>query len=120
MKSYPDPRICLYCTVKLAHNWILGPAGNPKLLVIKSSQDMKKCSPHGRDCIENKSTSTFDCSVACEGIYADVQWVENVEDKKLVENDVEKKLSASNDEDLLRDALPNQIVCFFEHCSNGL
>ena len=80
----------------------MGPAGNPKLLVIKSSQDMKKCSPHGRDCIENKSTSTFDCSVACEGIYADVQWVENVKDKKLVENDVEKKLSASNDEDLLR------------------
>ena len=39
---------------------------------------MTICSPEGRDCIENKATSTFNCSVACEGIYADVQWVENV------------------------------------------
>ena len=39
---------------------------------------MKICSPEGRDCIENNSTSTFNCSFACEGIYADVEWVENV------------------------------------------
>ena len=44
------------------------------------SQDMKKCSPEGRDCIESKSTWTFNCSVACEGIYADVQWEENIEE----------------------------------------
>ena len=41
---------------------------------------MKMCSPEGRDCIEKMSTSTFNCSVACEGIYADVQWVKNIEE----------------------------------------
>ena len=57
---------------------------------------MKTCSPEGRDCIEKKSTSTFNCSVACEGIYADVQWVENVveeTEEEPVEDEVEKKLS---------------------------
>ena len=57
---------------------------------------MKTCSPEGRDCIENKSTSTFNCSVACEGIYADVQWVENVlqaTEEEPVEDEVEKELS---------------------------
>ena len=42
---------------------------------------MNKCSPEGRDCIENKSSLTFNCSTACEGIYADVQWVENIENQ---------------------------------------
>ena len=37
---------------------------------------MKKCSPEGRACIEQNSVRTFNCSVNCEGIYADVQWVE--------------------------------------------
>lgn len=57
---------------------------------------MKICSPEGRDCIENKATSTFNCSVACEGIYADVQWVENIVEamgEEPVEDEVEKKLS---------------------------
>ena len=47
---------------------------------IKFIQDMKICNPEGRDCIENKATSTFNCSVACEGIYADVQWAKNIEE----------------------------------------
>ena len=36
---------------------------------------MKKCSPAGRDCIERNIIVSFNCSVSCEGIYADVQWV---------------------------------------------
>ena len=32
---------------------------------------MKKCSPEGRDCIENYSAETFNCSINCEGMYAD-------------------------------------------------
>ena len=36
---------------------------------------MKKCSPAGRDCIERNTIVSFNCSVSCEGIYADVQWV---------------------------------------------
>ena len=55
-------------------------------------QDMKKCSPEGRECIENKSTFTFNCSVACEGIYADVQWVENIVEEESVEDEFEMEL----------------------------
>ena len=38
-------------------------------------QGMQRCSPKGRDCIESNFTLTFNCSVSCEGVYADVQWV---------------------------------------------
>ena len=37
-------------------------------------QDMKKCNPEGRVCIERNSMNTFNCSVSCEGIYAGVEW----------------------------------------------
>ena len=35
-------------------------------------QDMKICGPEGRDCIEKKSAEPFNCSLTCDGIYADV------------------------------------------------
>ena len=35
-------------------------------------QELKTCSPKGRDCIEGTASQSFDCPVACEGIYADV------------------------------------------------
>ena len=35
-------------------------------------QDMKKCTPEDRDCIENNSAETFNCSMTCEGMYADI------------------------------------------------
>ena len=38
---------------------------------------MKKCNPEGRDCIEKNSILSFNCSVTCKGLYADVQWMEN-------------------------------------------
>ena len=56
---------------------------------------MKKCSPEGRDCIENKSSWTFNCSVACEGIYADVQWVENVEEDMEEEDELGNQFSGT-------------------------
>ena len=37
-------------------------------------QDMKTCSPKGRACIEKKSAETFNCSMTCEGMYADINW----------------------------------------------
>ena len=40
-------------------------------------QDMERCSPKGRDCFETNSSQTFNCSVTCEGVYADVQWEED-------------------------------------------
>ena len=35
---------------------------------------MKICGPEGRDCIEENSAETFNCSFACEGMYAGVNW----------------------------------------------
>ena len=37
-------------------------------------QGMKKCSPEGRDCIEKNSAQTFNCSMTCNGMYADTNW----------------------------------------------
>ena len=48
---------------------------------------MKRCGPAGRDCIEEKSTLTFNCSVACEGIHADVHWA-----NEIIEEEVEDQL----------------------------
>ena len=43
--------------------------------MITSSQGIRKCDVKGRDCIEEKSNSTFNCQTPCEGIYADIdQW----------------------------------------------
>ena len=43
--------------------------------IINSSQEFKKCSVKGRDCIEEMSNATFNCQTPCEGIYADItQW----------------------------------------------
>ena len=55
---------------------------------------MKKCSPKGRECIEKMSKSNFNCSVACEGMYADVQWVKSEEELgDEVEDEVEREFS---------------------------
>ena len=35
---------------------------------------MKICDPEGRDCIEAKSAQTFNCSMTCNGVYADTNW----------------------------------------------
>ena len=34
-------------------------------------QAMQKCGPEGRNCIEKHSTLVFNCSLTCEGIFAD-------------------------------------------------
>ena len=55
------------------------------------SQDLTKCSPEGRDCVERNSARSFNCNTTCEGIYAGVEWEEETmvfeEDNELgVEN----------------------------------
>ena len=37
-------------------------------------QDLEKCRPTGRDCIEKNSAKNFNCSTSCEGVYADIHW----------------------------------------------
>ena len=46
---------------------------NIRFLTKTILQDQEQCSPTGRDCIERNSAETFNCSVNCEGFYADVQ-----------------------------------------------
>ena len=41
-------------------------------------QDAVLCSPIERDCIEKRIESSFGCGVSCEGVYADIEWVEDV------------------------------------------
>ena len=42
------------------------------------SQDAVICSPAQRECIEQRIGLSFNCSVSCEGMYADVEWVEDM------------------------------------------
>ena len=39
-------------------------------------QNMKNCTPKGRDCIKKHSSKSFNCRTTCEGVYADVQCTE--------------------------------------------
>ena len=50
---------------------------------------MQICDPNGRDCIEENSVETFNCSIACTGIYADVQWVGS-DIQEEIKDDLEK------------------------------
>ena len=58
---------------------------------------METCGPRGRDCIERKSTASFNCGVTCEGIYADVQWVGNKIEEMKDEEAVETEFSRGKD-----------------------
>ena len=43
---------------------------------------MAKCDTKGRDCIEDNAASHFNCSISCEGFFADVQFVEDILDNE--------------------------------------
>ena len=47
------------------------------------------CTQEGRDCIEINANQDFNCSISCEGIYADTQWTEEAlnSDKEEEEED---------------------------------
>ena len=59
---------------------------------ILSHQDLTKCSPNGRDCVERNSALSFNCNTTCEGIYAGVEWEEEFfiseEENELGEEDM--------------------------------
>ena len=35
------------------------------------------CDPKGRSCIEQWASQSFNCSVACDGIFVDIEWEED-------------------------------------------
>ena len=49
-------------------------------------QNLEKCSPKGRDCIEEIFSQSFNCTVTCEGIYADVALVKGEDPKEMMED----------------------------------
>ena len=59
---------------------------------------MKKCNPEGRDCIENNSILSFNCSVTCKGLYADVQWMEDRLDDDIGDELDEQEVEMIGDE----------------------
>ena len=58
-------------------------------------QDLEKCSPKGRDCFEEHSSQTFNCSATCEGVYAGVLWEE---DTIMKEEEVLKEMESLDEE----------------------
>lgn len=59
----------------------------------------------GRDCIEKKSIHTFNCSVTCEGVYADVHWITDIineDELEYVEEDDDIKLMTGDVGDELK------------------
>ena len=54
----------------------------------KSLVDRRNCSNKTyQDCLETNAAETFNCSVSCQGIYADVEW----SDEKVIEEKVKKE-----------------------------
>ena len=45
---------------------------------------MDRCDPKGRDCFEENSAETFNCSTTCVGVYADV-WGDVLAEKNIEE-----------------------------------
>ena len=41
------------------------------------------CTPEGRECVEEKAAESFNCSIACEGIFADAQWIREATDENI-------------------------------------
>ena len=46
----------------------------------------------GRDCIERNSIESFNFSVSCKGIYADVQWVGEHMNKEVEDDEMDMQL----------------------------
>ena len=69
-------------------------------------QDMRRCGPKGRDCIEANSTRSFNCSVSCVGIYADIHW----EDGGMGKEMEDESDDVDYDEEIGEEVLDTKIV----------
>ena len=74
----------------MGDSWLSGFHKSKQFLskLIKFPQGTNRCGPVGRDCIEKKSTQNFNCSVTCDGVYADVHWI-----KDIIKEEVEDELA---------------------------
>ena len=67
--------------------------------MIDSSQGMETCNPEGRSCIEKNFAGTFDCNMTCDGIFADVQWVDEQMEEPEEHKQVEVKFKNIDEEE---------------------
>ena len=63
---------------------------------------METCNPEGRSCIEKNFDRTFDCNVTCEGVFADVQWVDEQMEEPKEQEEVEVKFKNIDEEDFVK------------------
>ena len=66
---------------------------------------MEICGPTGRDCIEGNSAKSFNCSTTCQGIYADVQWLEKKTEEDAEDEAgeiIERKIKGDVGEELVK------------------
>ena len=75
---------------------------------------MERCSPKGRDCIEKNFAETFDCNMTCEGIFADVQWVDEQMEEPEEHEQVEVKFKNADEEEFYAK-LMNEVEKRMEH-----
>ena len=57
---------------------------------------MEVCGATGRDCIERNHAKSFNCSTTCQGVYADVQWIDKNIDEEMNDNEAEKDAKTGN------------------------
>ena len=63
---------------------------------------METCNPEGRSCIEKNFAGTFDCNMTCEGIFADVQWVDEQMEEPEEHEQVEVKFKNIDEEEFAK------------------
>ena len=86
----------------MGDSWLSGFHKSKQFLskLIKFPQGTKRCGPVGRDCIEKKSSQTFNCSVTCDGVYADVHWITDIIKEEVEDEPVEVEVSGEVGEEL--------------------
>ena len=76
---------------------------------------MRKCTSEGRDCIERNFARSFNCSVTCDGVYADVQWasdpIEEEVEHELVRDEVDLTFEGEVGKDLMK--LHNKMMLMY-------
>ena len=60
------------------------------------------CTQEGRDCIEMNANQNFNCSISCEGIYADAQWTEEALNSTKEEEEEDENAQSLSGMDNLR------------------
>ena len=79
---------------------------------------MEVCGATGRDCIERNHAKSFNCSTTCQGVYADVQWIEKKIEEEMKDQEAEKDAETGNvDEEMKK--LQKRVAVLEKWMMNG-